>query len=335
MQGALYFVDRINAKTTEQPLPGQYLLRPIHQDAVHVTIPGSDCHAVRFFAGTKREVTLLYVPLPGGADWDIPESLKAAFRCAERLASLAGDAPESAGKFLWSNMAFERLLTVASQFLRGAKTLVEDCYRPVGGLSVAADGGGLAVHCPETDIGARPARALVMHMLGLACHRVLENAIAEFAGLSRRRERGALERMHEDISHFLAASYFDMPARAFTLEVGQIYGLIRERLLLRELSRELVEQLERVSEASRVQRQAQEAAFESRTQRRFTLIGIAVAVMGLIQVAQITPAQVGVFFRTWTDCLIREGVCFSRPPPVAQDTPAARPGQPARRATGS
>ena len=302
-----------------EALSGNYLLEPVRQAMRQVGVDkDSKSFILHFFPNSPQAVSLAFFPV---ADVS-PREKTIAFVRAGKVCG-PGCKPVEIGCFFWASERDAEAFNAASQFLRGSEALQRKHYQSIGQLSIAADGRGLAV-LGGAD-GDRADRALMAHMLGLAYLRVLEDSIGRLASLSRSKLHAELEAMHEELSYFLAACYFDEPVKVTANEVGPVYAEVRHRLRLRELKNDLVDQLERVVGAARMKRLGEESAFESRIQRRLTTLGLVIACVGLLQLAQTTPAQLGVFFSSWAGCFQGGKSCFAEPSPASSPGPGTAP----------
>ncbi|WP_229013492.1 hypothetical protein [Paraburkholderia gardini] len=296
MQGVVYLLDQpLKTLKLSTALEGKYFLRPVHSSTMTSTRIGApEPTVVRFFSDADRAIVFCFCPIDNTTDGAVGVAWRRANQCVEPDSRV-----EEVGRFVWSNNAFETSIGEMSMFLRGSATLTEDCYQDIGRLKAAVDAKGMVVFSSEPG-GERAGRALAAYMLGLAYHRVLEEAINDLAETCR---NGSLEiraePMHAEISRFLASYYFEAPARVATTEVGPLYVAIRDRLLLGPLCRELVDQLSRIAEISRMQRTAAESAFETKLQKRLAIFGVLIGLLGLAQLTQTTPSQVQSFAVGW------------------------------------
>ncbi|MFM0302679.1 hypothetical protein PQQ99_21395 [Paraburkholderia sediminicola] len=296
MQGIIYRLDQpLKALQLKVPLEGKYLLRPVHSSTMtSARQSANDPLSFRFFSESDRSVVFCFCPTDS-------LSAAAAGHAWGRATQLVeqGAAPEEIGRFVWSNSTVGTTINDISMFFRGSATLTEDLYLNVGRLRTTVDAKGMAILSSEPG-GDRAGRALAAYMLGLAYHQVMEQAIHDLAECCRDDSKvNGTEAMHAEISRFIASYYFEAPARVFTTEVGPLYAAIRERLLLTSLSHELVDQLGRIAEIIRVERTAAESAFEAKLQRRLTIFGVFIGLLGLAQLTQTTPAQIQTFATGW------------------------------------
>ncbi|MNS72552.1 hypothetical protein D3C72_1059680 [compost metagenome] len=313
MQGVIYRIERpIRTLQVNVPLDGKYFLAPVHSSTMtNMRQNANDALVFRFFSGSTRSVVFCFCPI---------ESLnEAAVRYAWGRANqfvTQGTTLEEVGRFVWSNNTSGTAISDISLFLRGSSTLTEDSYSAVARLKAVVDAKGMAILSPEPG-GDRAARALAAYMLGLAYHRVFEQTIHDLAECCRDESKvKRTETMHSEISRFVASYYFDEPARVVTTEVGPLYAAIRNRLLLGSLRHELVDQLGRIAEIIRIERTTAESTFEAKIQRRLTILGVFIGLLGLAQLTQTTPAQIHTFATGWKSA-------FSGSPA----TPASAPGQ--------
>ncbi|MFL9892389.1 hypothetical protein [Paraburkholderia sp. RL17-381-BIF-C] len=296
MQGIIYHLNQpLKTLLLSTPLEGKYFLHPVHSSTMTSIRPSTNEPLVfRFFSGSDRSVVFCFCPIENLNNTSVGQAWGRANKLVER-----DTAVDEIGRFVWSNGTFETAIGEISMFFRGSATLTEDCYSNVARLKATVDAKGMAIFSSEPG-GDRAVRALAAYMLGLAYHRVLEQAINDLAERCRDDSRvNHTETMHAEISRFIASYYFEAPARVITTEVGPLYAAIRERLLLGSLRYELVDQLSRLAEVIRIERTAAESAFEARIQRRLTIFGVVIAVLGLTQLTQTTPSQIQAFATGW------------------------------------
>ncbi|MBU9374749.1 hypothetical protein KTE28_10405 [Burkholderia multivorans] len=296
MQGIIYRIEQpIKTLQLNLPLEGKYFLRPVHSSTMTSTRRnGNDPLVFRFFSGSNRAALFCFCPIDSLSEAATRSAWGRAIQLVEQ-----GTHPDEVGRFVWSNNTAGTTINDISLFLRGTGTLTEDSYSTIARLRVTVDAKGMAILSSEPG-GDRAGRALAAYMLGLAYHRVLEQAIHDLAECCRDDKKvKRTEAMHSEISRFIAGYYFDAPARVFTTEVGPLYAAIRNRLLLPALRRELVDQLGQIAEIIRMERTEAESAFETKLQRRFTLLGAFIGILGLAQLTQTTPAQIETFTAGW------------------------------------
>jgi len=234
-----------------------------------------------------------------------------------------GATPEEIGRFVWSNNLTVTTINEISMFFRSSATLTENEYLPVARVRATVDAKGMAILSTEPG-GDRAGRALTAYMLGLAYHRVLEQAIHDLAECCRDDSKvRRTETMHSEISRFIASYYFDAPARVFTTEVGPLYKAIHDRLLLASLRHELVDQLGRIAEIIRMERTATESAFEAKVQNRLTVLGVFIGILGLAQLTQTTPAQIQTFAAGWKAAFSGSPIAASSPDQLSPTTKQA------------
>lgn len=296
VQGIIYRLNKpLETLQLNAPLDGKYLLRPVHNSTMTSSRQGQNEPILfRFFSGSHRSVVFCFCPL------DSLSSSAAAYAWGRATQFVEkGSEPEVIGRFVWSNRTVGTTAHDISIFFRNSATLTEDLYADIGRLKATVDAKGMAVLSSEPG-GERAGRALAAYMLGLAYHQVMEQAIHDLADCCRDDSRvSRTEAMHSEVSRFIASYYFEEPARVFTTEVGPLYAAIRDRLLLTSLRHELVDQLGRIAEIIRIDRTAAESAFETRIQRRLTIFGALIGLLGLAQLTQTTPAQIQTFATTW------------------------------------
>ncbi|MFM0420016.1 hypothetical protein [Paraburkholderia aromaticivorans] len=296
MQGIIYRLDQpLKSLQLKVPLEGKYLLRPVHSSTMtSARQSANDPLLFRFFSESDRSVVFCFCPTDSLSAGAAGHAWGRATQLVEQ-----GAAPEEIGRFVWSNSSAVTTINEISMFFRGSATLTEDDYLPVARVRATVDAKGMAILSTEPG-GDRAGRALAAYMLGLAYHRVLEQAIHDLAECCRDDSKvKRTEAMHSEISRFIASYYFDAPARVFTTEVGPLYKSIHERLLLASLRHELVDQLGRIAEIIRIERTATESAFEARIQKRLTTLGVFIGILGLAQLTQTTPAQIQTFVTGW------------------------------------
>ncbi|WP_156924656.1 hypothetical protein [Burkholderia sp. WSM2230] len=307
MQGIIYRLDQpLKSLKLEVPLEGKYLLRPVHSSTMtSARQSANDPLLFRFFSESDRSVVFCFCPTDSLSAGAVGQAWGRAIQLAEK-----GTEVDEIGRFIWSNSTAATTFTEISTFFRGTTTLIEDDYSPVARVRATVDAKGMAILSTEPG-GERAGRALAAYMLGLAYHRVLEQAIHDLAECCRDDSKvKRTEAMHSEISRFIASYYFDAPARVFTTEVGPLYKAIHDRLLLASLRHELVDQLGRIAEIIRTERTATESAFEAKVQKRLTTLGVFIGILGLAQLTQTTPAQIQTFAAGWK-------AAFSGSPPAA------------------
>ncbi|MFM0382762.1 hypothetical protein [Paraburkholderia dipogonis] len=310
VQGIIYRIDQpIKTLHLNTPLGGEYFLGPVHSSTMtNVRHNANDPFVYRFFSDSDRSVVFCFCPI-GSLSETEAKSWGQANQLAEK-----GTKVEKIGCFVWSNSTAATTVNDISMFFRGTGTLTEGDYLPIARLKAAIDAKGMAILSTESG-GKRAERALAAYVLGLAYHRVLEQAIHDLADCCRDDSKvKRTEVMHSTISRFIASYYFDAPARVFTTEVGPLYRAIHGRLLLASLRHELVDQLERIAEIIRIERTATESAFETKIQNRLTRLGVFIGILGLAQLTQTTPAQIQTFATGWK-------VALRGSPPVAASSP--------------
>ncbi|HLO94749.1 MAG TPA: hypothetical protein VK195_10550 [Burkholderiaceae bacterium] len=309
MQGFLYFIEPLPEKQQGMvPLEGKYLLRALHrQIETNGSVLTEKAVLFKCFAGTQRTTFLLWVNEAQGPQ---------AFGIA-RSWSAAQTQPEEAGRFTWEHLTPpatpQQAWTAVSHFLRGSTTLPPAALEAHDALHLVVDAKGTAVFCPH-PAGDRGARLLAAYVLALAYLRVLEQCSDELADLTRtadaQRRAGQLkpgdmqvQELYRTYCTFLASSYFDEPVRKVSTEVGPVYASFRRALQLDGWRDDLSDRMHKTAQLLDAEQERQEAGFESRTQRRLSWLAIGIAVIGLLQVAQTTPAQVSGFLGAWTRCL--------------------------------
>ncbi|WP_143752129.1 hypothetical protein [Burkholderia sp. SRS-W-2-2016] len=296
MQGIIYRIEQpINTLQITTPLQGSYFLGAVHSSTMTSAHDGlNEPFAIRFFSGSNRSTVFCFCPVDTLSDG----AKKYAWVCARKFAQQ--DTPvEEIGRFVWSTSNSASMINDISMFFRESATLTREAYSEVAGVEAAVDAKGMAILATWSS-SDRVERALVAYMLGRAYHRMLEDAIHELAECCRDDLKvKRIEAMHSEISRFIASYYFDAPARVTTTEVGPLYETIYERLLLKSLRHELVDQLGRIAEIIRIERTAAESAFETKLQRRLTIFGSLIGILGLLQLTQTTPAQISAFVTGW------------------------------------
>ncbi|MBB5542141.1 hypothetical protein [Paraburkholderia fungorum] len=300
MQGIIYRIDQpLKSLQLTAPLEGKYLLQPVHSSTMTSgRQTANDPLLFRFFSGSDRSVVFCFCPTDSLTTGAVGQAWGRATQLVER-----GAVPEEIGRFVWSNNSTVTTISEISTFFRSSATLTESDYLPVARVRATVDAKGMAILSTEPG-GERAGRALTAYMLGLAYHRVLEQAIHDLAECCRDDSKvKRTEAMHSEISRFIASYYFDAPARVFTTEVGPLYKAIHDRLLLASLRHELVDQLGRIAEIIRIERTATESAFEAKVQKRLTVLGVFIGILGLAQLTQTTPAQIQTFASGWTAAL--------------------------------
>jgi len=296
VQGIIYRLDKpLKTLQLNVPLEGKYLLRPVHNSTMTRTHQSANEPILfRFFSGSDRSIVFCFCPLDSMTSSAVAHSWGRAIQFVEQSTE-----PEVISRFVWSNRTAGPTINDISMFFRSSATLTEDLYSNIGRLQATVDAKGMAILSSELG-GDRAGRALVAYMLGLAYHQVMEQAIHDLAECCRDDSKvSRTEAMHAEVSRFIASYYFDAPARVFTTEVGPLYAAIRDRLLLTSLRHELVDQLGRIAEIIRIERTAAESAFETKLQRRLTVFGVLIGILGLVQLTQTTPAQIQTFASAW------------------------------------
>jgi hypothetical protein len=129
-----------------------------------------------------------------------------------------------------------------------------------------------------------------------------------------------------DWSRLMAAFYFSEPVRQDTIELSRLYNAVKERQKISLLALEATDQLRLLADLVRLDRNEMQARREKRMQLSFTIFGIALTLLGLIQIAQVTPKMVVDFRDVWTACIRDNGVkrCLLGEPNNARE-PTASP----------
>ncbi|NML29345.1 hypothetical protein [Paraburkholderia antibiotica] len=296
MQGIIYRIEKpLETLQIDVPLEGNYLLGSVHGSTMtNKRNNPKDPFFVRFFSGSDRSVVFCFCPTESLTEGALKYGWARACEFAEK-----GSIPEKKACFVWSDSSSPNVIGDISRFIRESGTLTEASYSIVAQVKAAVDARGMAI-LAATLKPERIDRALTAYMLGLAYRHVLEEAINELAECCRDDAKvKRTETMHSEISRFIASYYFDAPARVTTTEVAPLYDTVHKRLRLKSLRDELVDQLGRIAEVIRIERTASESAFETRLQRRLTIFGAVIAFLGLVQVTQVTPAQVDTFTTSW------------------------------------
>ncbi|MEW9580680.1 hypothetical protein [Paraburkholderia sp. DGU8] len=317
MQGIIYRIEQpIKTLQLNTPLKGEYFLGPVHSSTMtSVRQNANDPIAYRFFSASDRSVVFCFCPTETLSE----TAMKYAWGRANQLAE-KGTVVYEIGRFVWSNSTAATMFSEISTFFRGTATLTEDDYSTVARVRATVDAKGMAILSTEPG-GDRAGRALAAYMLGLAYHRVLEQAIHDLAECCRDDSKvKRTEAMHSEISRFIASYYFDAPARVFTTEIGPLYNAIHDRLLLASLRHELVDQLGRIAEIIRIERTATESAFEAKMQTRLTTLGVFIGILGLAQLTQTTPAQIQTFAAGWKAAFSGSPIAASSPDQLSPTT---------------
>jgi hypothetical protein len=109
-------------------------------------------------------------------------------------------------------------------------------------------------------------------------------------------------------SRFMAAFYFSEPVRQDTIELCWLYNAVKERQKISLLAQEATDQLRLLADLVRLDRNEMQASREKRTQFSLTIFGIVLTLLGLVQIAQITPKMVLDFRSVWGTCIRESGI---------------------------
>ncbi|MET0517784.1 MAG: hypothetical protein ABW005_03005 [Burkholderiaceae bacterium] len=321
--------------------PGKFLLPPLSGSTAFRDLGQTGAFSgqiLQFFRGVQASArTFAIVSLECAA---LPDEAQARSFLASRV---GGTQVELCSRVLWIGGELQQVGELASEFLRGSRSLLAGEFAEMGKLRVAADAKGLAV-IDTTPTSLSPADRFmrVSQLVTLSCAygSVLEALVRDLsaAGLGMGR---AAEMALRDWSRFMSAYYFSEPVRQDTIELCRLYNAVKERQKLSVLAQEATEQLRLLAELVRLDRNEAQAGREKRVQMLLSALGLLLTAFGLLQAVQVTPKTVLEFRESWGACLkeigLRGCALGERPAPLAEPI-AAKPASrrapaPARRAS--
>ncbi len=284
-------------KEAMQPFDGKFFIAPLRESTQQCKLGESALYKVdilRFFANTHSNArTMAIVHLKTTAVNSDQEIVK-------YLRPLVGEIRlEQRSKVAWAVGRLEDQLQQASQFLRGTSTLSAKEFTCISTLQVVADAHGLAIVC-GMYAEARFQRVCQSIALSCAYRSVLHKLIIALSKVGLESGNSA-EKTLKEWAHFLSAYYFSEPIRQNTIELSEIYGAVHTRHKLTLLAKEATEQLQLLAKLVRLDRTEKQGHQDKRFQLRLTKLGLALAIIGLLQVVQITPKTFKDFWQGWTD----------------------------------
>ena len=199
----------------------------------------------------------------------------------------------------------ESALSFASLFLRGSKSLAEHQFEQRGNRQLAIDPSGLALIGTAIRAEFLLQRYSVLMALARAYQYAVDLAIEEFAmlstGLHDPQARAQLDRLRRQSLVFSARYLFAQAVRLDTVDLRYTWERLAQVHHLRETHEELSEQLEAVHALTAFDQQQHDSQREKLTQSRLTWLGLAIALMSLLSLADVTPDKLAAFFRAWSD----------------------------------
>ena len=198
----------------------------------------------------------------------------------------------------------EFALSFASLFLRGSKSLAEHQFEQRGNRQLAVDPSGIAMIGTAIRAEFLLQRYSVLLALARAYQYAVDLAIDEFAmlssGLHDAPARAQLDRLRRQSLVFSARYLFAQAVRLDTLDLRYTWERLAHVHHLRETHEELSEQLEAVHALTAFDQQQLDSQREKLTQSRLTWLGLAIALMSLLSLADVTPTKLAEFFRAWS-----------------------------------
>lgn len=261
---------------------------------------------LRFFSDSPFVCTFLVFHSRVRADLAPKEAGEALF---EQLAACVGIDPKARRLFKGGRLILiqqemsESALSFASLFLRGSKSLAEHQFELRGNRQLAIDPSGIAMIGTAIRADYLLQRYSVLLALARAYQYAVDLAIDEFAmlstGLHDATVRAQLDRLRRQSLVFSARYLFAQAVRLDTLDLRYTWERLAQVHHLRETHEELSEQLEAVHALSAFDQQKLDSQREKQTQDRITWLGLAIALMSLLSLVEITPEKFVEFFRAW------------------------------------
>lgn len=261
---------------------------------------------LRFFSDSPFVCTFLVFHSHVRADSAPKEAGEALF---EQLAASVGIDPKArrllkGGRLILIQQEMsESALSFASLFLRGSKSLAEHQFEQRGNRQLAIDPSGIAMIGTAIRAEYLLQRYSVLLALARAYQYAVDLAIDEFAmlstGLHDASARAQLDRLRRQSLVFSARYLFAQAVRLDTLDLRYTWERLAQVHHLRETHEELSEQLEAVHALTAFDQQQHDSQREKLTQARLTWLGLAIALMSLLSLVDVTPAKFAEFFRAW------------------------------------
>lgn len=261
---------------------------------------------LRFFSDSPFVCTFLVFHSHVRADLAPKEAGEALF---EQLAASVGIDPKArrllkGGRLILIQQEMsESALSFASLFLRGSKSLAEHQFEQRGNRQLAIDPSGIAMIGTAIRAEYLLQRYSVLLALARAYQYAVDLAIDEFAmlstGLHDASARAQLDRLRRQSLVFSARYLFAQAVRLDTLDLRYTWERLAQVHHLRETHEELSEQLEAVHALTAFDQQQHDSQREKLTQARLTWLGLAIALMSLLSLVDVTPAKFAEFFRAW------------------------------------
>lgn len=261
---------------------------------------------LRFFSDSPFVCTFLVFHSHVRADLAPKEAGEALF---EQLAASVGIDPKArrllkGGRLILIQQEMsESELSFASLFLRGSKSLAEHQFEQRGNRQLAIDPSGIAMIGTAIRAEYLLQRYSVLLALARAYQYAVDLAIDEFAmlstGLHDASARAQLDRLRRQSLVFSARYLFAQAVRLDTLDLRYTWERLAQVHHLRETHEELSEQLEAVHALTAFDQQQHDSQREKLTQARLTWLGLAIALMSLLSLVDVTPAKFAEFFRAW------------------------------------
>lgn len=279
-----------------QAFQGRFFIEPIYQAIQMGTLSESvdfKVVAIRFFVGAQRNsrtMVIGYFKTNG-----VQASLDHYLKSIPGLGSVDETSPFKVFAAPWS---LETELPAASKFLRNTNTLSENDFKKYSNLHISADAHGVAI--VGNGFGAvRFERACQSVALSCAYRSVLNGLICDLSTVGRSQGSQAEDKLKE-WAYFMSAYYFVLPIRQNTIELCEIYSAVNNRQKLDVLAKEATEQLQLLAKLVRLNRTEAQGQQDKKFQAILTTLGLVIAVIGALQIVQITPKTLKDFYQAWT-----------------------------------
>ena len=229
-------------------------------------------------------------------------------------------------RVVWTDDPLEARIGDISQFLRGSNSLTAQEFALLNNLRYVADGKGFAV----VGFAAGSDRQLrLLQAVCLVCaYQVAMNNATESLSLAASNPNIS-ERKLLEWSIFLARYYSAEPVLSTTIELTHFYAAIRDRLRIGSQYQELTEQLRLFAEIVATNRREADSYRAAQAQKRFTWLGLLVAVVGLLvavvgmlaAMLAVPPQQAAETSKKWWGCVQMGWSKCSSSEKVEKDTP--------------
>jgi hypothetical protein len=285
----------VNSKM--QPFKGKFFIEPINQTTQVGTLSESADYKVdviRFFVGANLNaivILICYVKTKAVVcQADVEKYLKTFKEVGsleDCLLSKVFGAPSS----------LQTELPAASKFLRNTNSLGESDFAKVSNLHISADAHGVAI-VGNGFSAIRFERACQSVALCCAYRSVLDDLICDLSEVGRSQGKNAEDKLKE-WAYFMSAFYFVLPIRQNTIELCEIYSAVNNRQKLVTLANEATAQLQLLAKLVRLKRTEEQARQDKKFHSGLTYLGLIIAVIGALQIVQITPKTLIDFCREW------------------------------------